>query len=70
MEATVAVIQTKLEEIKKDTTEIRNCLFGNGHKGLKTEVTILKVKFWIIIIFSIVFLAPISVVSIKGLIGG
>jgi len=70
MEAVVAVIETKLKEIKSDTTEIRDCLFGNGHKGLKTKVVILEVKFWIIIILSLVLLAPISVGAIKGLIGG
>ena len=35
MEAVIAVIETKLKEIKEDTSEIKNCLFGNGHKGLK-----------------------------------
>ena len=70
MEAVVAVIETKLKEIKSDTTEIRDCLFGNGHKGLKTKVVVLEVKFWIIIILSLVLLAPISVGAIKGLIGG
>ncbi len=70
MEAVVAVIETKLKEIKSDTTEIRDCLFGNGSKGLKTRVVILEVKFWIIIILSLVLLAPISVGAIKGLIGG
>ena len=70
MEAVIAVIETKLKEIKSDTTEIRDCLFGNGHKGLKTKEVILEVKFWIIIILSLVLLAPISVGAIKGLIGG
>jgi len=70
MEAVIAVIETKLKEIKSDTTEIRDCLFGNGHKGLKTKVVVLEVKFWIIIILSLVLLAPISVGAIKGLIGG
>ena len=70
MEAVIAVIETKLKEIKEDTTEIENCLFGNGRKGLKTRVVILEVKFWIIIILSLVLLAPISVGAIKGLIGG
>ncbi len=70
MEAVIAVIETKLKEIKSDTTEIRDCLFGNGHKGLKTKVVILEVKFWIIIILSLVLLAPISVGAIKNLIGG
>jgi len=37
MEAVIAVIETKLKEIKSDTTEIRDCLFGNGHKGLKNK---------------------------------
>ena len=70
MEAVIAVIETKLKEIKSDTTEIRDCLFGNGHKGLKTKVVVLEVKFWIIIILSLVLLAPISVGAIKNLIGG
>ena len=70
MEAVIAVIETKLKEIKEDTTEIKNCLFGNGSKGLTTRVVILEVKFWIIIILSLVLLAPISVGAIKGLIGG
>ena len=70
MEAVIAVIETKLKEIKEDTSEIKNCLFGNGHKGLKTKVVVLEVKFWIIIILSLVLLAPISVGAIKGLIGG
>jgi len=33
-------------------------------------VVILEVKFWIIIILSLVLLAPISVGAIKNLIGG
>ena len=70
MEAVIAVIETKLKEIKSDTTESRDCLFGNGHKGLKTKVVVLEVKFWIIIILSLVLLAPISVGAIKGLMGG
>jgi len=70
MEAVIAVIEEKLTGIKEDTTEIKDCLFGNGHKGLKTKVVILEVKFWIIIILSLVLLAPISVGAIKGLIGG
>ena len=70
MEAVIAVIETKLKEIKSDTSEIRDCLFGNGHKGLKTKVVVLEVKFWIIIILSLVLLAPISVGAIKNLIGG
>ena len=27
MEAVIAVIETKLKEIKEDTSEIKNCLF-------------------------------------------
>ena len=70
MEAVIAVIETKLKEIKEDTSEIKNCLFGNGNKGLKEKVVILEVKFWIIIILSLILLAPISVGAIKGLMGG
>ena len=70
MEAVIAVIETKLKEIKEDTSEIKNCLFGNGSKGLKTKVVILEVKFWIIIILSLFFLAPMSVEAIKNLMGG
>ena len=57
----LAEIKLELEHIKKDTSDIKNCLFGNGHKGLREKVTILEVKFWIIILL----IAPISIYAIK-----
>ena len=60
-ETDIAVIKTKLLGIKSDTTDIKNCLFGNGHKGLKARVTVLEVKFWILIIL----MTPISCYAVK-----
>ena len=57
----LAEIKLELVHIKKDTTDIKNCLFGNGHKGLKDKVTVLEVKFWIIIFL----IAPISIYAVK-----
>ena len=70
MQERIGIFETKLDDIKEDTTYIKKCIDGNGHKGLKTKVVILEVKFWIIIILSLVLLAPISVGAIKGLMGG
>lgn len=63
-ETDIAVIKTELKSIKKDTTEIRDCLFGNGQPGLKTDVNTLKVKFWAIVII----LVPVAIWVIRGLI--
>ena len=63
-ETDIAVIKTELKSIKKDTTEIRECLFGNGHPGLKVDVTTLKVKFWIVFIL----LLPVAGWALRGLV--
>lgn len=63
-ETDIAEIKTNLINIKEDTTDIRNAVFGNGGKGLKTKVIILEVKFWIIF----VLLTPIAAWTLRGLI--
>jgi len=70
MDERIGIFETKLDDIKEDTTDIKKSLDGNGHKGIKARVTILEVKFWIIIILNILFLAPISVDAFKRLTGG
>ena len=70
LETAIIEMKSDLEHIKLTTDEIKSAVFGNGSKGLKTKVVILEVKFWIIIILSLVLLAPISVGAIKGLMGG
>lgn len=63
-EVDIAVINQKLDDLKKDTEEIKDSLFGNGHKGLKARVIILEVKFWIVF----VMLIPVAVYGVRMLI--
>jgi len=65
----MGIIETKLDGIKEDTTEIKDCVFGNGTKGLKARVIILEVKWWVLLILSFVLITPISIESMKRLLG-
>jgi len=42
MEAVIAVIETKLKEIKEDTTEIKTVYSATGIKVYKTKVVVWK----------------------------
>ena len=70
MQERIGIFETKLDDIKEDTTYIKKCIDGNGHKGLKERTSSLEVKFWIIIILNFILLAPISVDAFKRLVGG
>ena len=62
----IAVIKEQLKNIKADTTEIKQCLFGNGRKGLKSAVNALEIKFWILLIL----LIPLAAWGLQRLLGG
>jgi hypothetical protein len=40
----------RLDEIAKDVKRHDKTLYGNGRPGMKHDVTVIGVKFWIIII--------------------
>ena len=43
LHAVVIGIQSDLKHIKENTDEIKSAVFGNGHRGLKTRMTIVEI---------------------------
>jgi len=43
LETAIITMQSDLTHIKDTSDDIKKAVFGNGHRGLKTRVTILEV---------------------------
>jgi hypothetical protein len=59
-------IEEQVKHIRETTDDIKQSVYGNGSKGLKTRVIVLEVKTWIILILMI----PLTVVILRSFFGG